>query len=385
MMIGSPDSFTSRGEMGVGEKLGHLSWGLILLISAIAAVGVVMLFSAGGGQWEPWAVRQATRFALGLGIMFAVALVDLRVWLRLAYPIYAATLVLLVAVELMGHIGMGAQRWISLGGFVLQPSELMKIALTLALARYFHALPPEQTRNPLLLLPPVALILVPVGLVVLQPNLGTALLLVLASAMMFWGAGVPGWIFGSCFALGFSAIPIGWQFLHDYQKQRVLTFLNPEADPLNTGYNIIQSKIAFGSGGLFGKGFLQGSQSQLAFLPEKHTDFIFVVLAEEFGLVGAVCLLLLYAAVLAYGFSIALTCRNQFGRLVALGVTCSLFLYVVVNIAMITGLIPVVGIPLPLVSYGGTATLTLMIGVGLLLCVAVHREVRLSKSGLTEW
>ena len=213
MMSGSTDSFTSRGEMGVGEKLGHLSWGLILLISAIAAVGVVMLFSAGGGQWEPWAVRQATRFALGLGVMFAVALVDLRVWLRLAYPIYAATLVLLVAVELMGHIGMGAQRWINLGGFVLQPSELMKIALTLALARYFHALPPEQTSNPLLLLPPIALILVPAGLVVMQPNLGTALLLVLASAMMFWGAGVPGWIFGSCFAVGFSVIPIGWQFL----------------------------------------------------------------------------------------------------------------------------------------------------------------------------
>ena len=285
----------------------------------------------------------------------------------------------------MGHIGMGAQRWINLGFIVIQPSELMKIALTLALARYFHALPPEQTKKLSMLVVPILLILLPVGLVLLQPNLGTALLLLLGSAMIFWGTGVSGWLFTAAIGGGLALIPVVWEFMHDYQRQRVLTFLNPEADPLNTGYNIMQSKIAFGSGGLFGKGFLNGTQSQLAFLPEKHTDFIFVVLAEEFGMTGALILLGLYTLVIIYGFYIALTSRSHFGRLVALGITGSLFLYIIVNISMITGLIPVVGIPLPLVSYGGTAMLTLCIGVGLLLCVAAHRDVRLSRSGLAEW
>ena len=384
-MIASFDAFTSRSEMGLGEKLSNLSWGLVLLVWAIAAIGILLLFSAGGGSWEPWAGRQAIRFALSLGVVLVVAMVDLRVWMRLAYPLYAGVFCLLIAVEIMGHIGMGAQRWINIGGFVLQPSELMKIALTLALARYFHALPPERLRNPLNLLPPLALIALPVGLVLLQPNLGTALLLLLGSAAVFWGAGVPAWIFMVAAGLGAAAVPIVWEFLHDYQKQRVLTFLNPESDPLGSGYNIIQSKIAFGSGGVFGKGYMQGSQSQLAFLPEKHTDFIFVVLAEEFGLFGALVLLTLYGAVLAYGLYIAMTSRNHFGRLVALGITVMLFLYVVVNVSMVTGLIPVVGIPLPLVSYGGTATLTLMIGIGLLLCVSLHRMTRFAKSGFSGW
>ncbi len=384
MFLGA-DNFASNGEMKLADKLIHLSWGLILLVCAIAGIGVLLLFSAGGGSWDPWAEKHAIRFAVGFVIMIAIALVDLRVWLRLAYPLYAIVLVLLVGVELMGQMGKGAERWINLGFVQLQPSELMKITLTLALARYFHGLPPEQVGKPLSLIPAITLILIPVGLVLMQPNLGTALLLCLASGMVFWGTGVPVWMFATALGIALAALPIGWEFLHDYQKQRVLTFMNPEADPLGTGYNIMQSKIAFGSGGMFGKGFLNGSQSQLAFLPEKHTDFIFVVLAEEFGMVGALVLLAFYTAVLIYGFSIALSSRNHFGRLVALGITAMLFLYVVVNISMITGLIPVVGIPLPLVSYGGTAMLTLLIGIGLLLCVAVHREVRLSKSGLAEW
>lgn len=380
-MLGSREP----ASLSLPDKLLHLSWGLVLLVCAIAAIGVMLLYSAGGGDWAPWAAKHAVRFGLILGIMLVVAVIDLRVWLRLAYPIYAVTLILLVGVEVVGQMGMGAQRWINLGFIQIQPSELMKIALTLALARYFHSLPPEQVSKPLQLILPLGLIFIPVGLVLMQPNLGTSLLLVLASGMVFWGTGVPMWMFAAVLAVAIASLPIGWEFLHDYQKQRVLTFLNPEADPQNTGYNIIQSKIAFGSGGLFGKGFLNGSQNQLAFLPEKHTDFIFVVLAEEFGMVGALILLGLYSAVLAYGFAISMSTRSHFGRLVALGITASLFLYVVVNIAMITGLIPVVGIPLPLVSYGGTAMLTLMIGIGLLLCVALHREVRLSKSGLAEW
>lgn len=384
MFLGS-DNFGSSGEMKFADKLTHLSWGLVLLVCCIAGIGVMLLYSAGNGNWDPWAERHATRFAFGFFIMLAIALVDLRVWLRLAYPLYALVLLLLLGVEVAGQMGKGAERWINLGFIQIQPSELMKITLTLALARYFHGLPHEQVSKPLHLIAPIVLILIPVGLVLMQPNLGTSLLLILASAMIFWGTGVPVWMFATAFALSIPAAVTGWEFLHDYQKQRVLTFLNPEADPQGTGYNIIQSKIAFGSGGMFGKGFMNGSQSQLSYLPEKHTDFIFVVLAEEFGMVGALLLLAFYTAVLIYGFSIALSARSQFGRLVALGVTAMLFLYVVVNIAMITGLIPVVGIPLPLVSYGGTAMLTLLIGIGLLLCVAVHREVRLSKSGLAEW
>lgn len=384
-MKASTDSFSGKGELSFSDKLAHLSWGLILLLCAITAMGVLLLYSAGGGSWEPWAGRHAMRFGLGFCIMMTIALIDLRVWLRLAYPIYAITLALLVAVELIGQMGMGAQRWIDLGVIVIQPSELMKIALTLALARYFHSLAPEQSSRLSMLVAPIVLILLPVALVLMQPNLGTAMLLVLGSAMLFWGAGVTGWLFAGG-AFGAAAIaPVAWHFLHDYQKQRVLTFMNPESDPQGAGYNIMQSKIAFGAGGLMGKGFLNGSQSQLAFLPEKHTDFIFVVLAEEFGLVGALFLLFLYAAVIAYGLSIALSSRNQFGRLIALGMSAMVFLYVAVNLAMISGLIPVVGIPLPLVSNGGTAMLTMMIGMGLVLCVAVHREVRLSKSGLSEW
>ena len=384
MFLGS-DSFGSSPDLRIVDKLAHLSWGLILLVCAIAAIGVMLLYSAGGGSWEPWASRHAVRFGIGFIIMLTIALVDLRVWLRLAYPLYAVMLVMLVGVELMGQIGKGAERWINLGFIQIQPSELMKITLTLALARFFHSLPPDQTTKLSSLLLPILLIFMPVGLVLLQPNLGTALLLCLASAMVFWATGVPKWMFATAATAAAVSVPLVWPFLFNHQKQRILTFHNPEADPLGAGYNIMQSKIAFGSGGLLGKGFLNGSQSQLAFLPEKHTDFIFVVLAEEFGMVGALILLSFYTAILIYGFSIALTSRSHFGRLLALGITAMLFLYVVVNIAMITGLIPVVGIPLPLVSHGGTAMLTLLIGIGLLLCVAIHREVRLSKSGLAEW
>jgi rod shape determining protein RodA len=279
---------------------------------------------------------------------------------------------------------MGAQRWIDLGFFQLQPSELMKPALTLALARYFHGVTLDQIGRPLLLIPPLLLVFTPVAFVLMQPNLGTSLLLIMGSGAIFFAAGVRVWKFLLVIGGGLSAIPIAWEFLHDYQKQRVYTFLDPETDPLGAGYNILQSKIALGSGGLFGKGFMSGSQSQLMFLPEKHTDFIFVVLAEEFGMVGAATLLALYVLLFIYGWVIALNSRSQFGRLVAVGMTAQFFLYVFVNVAMVMGLIPVVGIPLPLVSYGGSAMMTLMIGVGLLLSMSVHRDVRIPKSGVTD-
>jgi rod shape determining protein RodA len=316
--------------------------------------------------------------------MLVIALTDIRWWLHFAYPIYGFMLFLLVVVEIMGHIGMGAQRWINLGIIVIQPSELMKIALVLALAKYFHGLSLEDIGQPIKLVLPAAMVALPVGFVLLQPNLGTAMLLTLASGAVFFTSGVRWWKFVIVIALVAIALPFAWNHLHDYQKARLMTFMNPDADPLGHGYNILQSKIAMGSGGLFGRGFGQGTQSQLQFLPEKHTDFIFVVLAEELGMMGALFLLGLYFLLIAYGFMISLTCRNQFGRLAAFGLTTSLFLYVFVNVAMVTGTIPVVGIPLPLVSYGGTAMLTLLIACGILLSISVHRDLRISRTGLNE-
>ncbi|HYD66223.1 rod shape-determining protein RodA [Azospirillum sp.] len=373
-----------RQHLTLGAKIRMINWGLVLLVCTISGIGVALLYSAAGGQWEPWARPQLVRFIPGLVLMLGLALVDVRMLLRFAYVTYVMVLLLLIAVEIMGHIGMGAQRWINLGFFQLQPSELMKPALALALARYFHGLTLDQIGRPLVLIPPLILVFLPVGLVLLQPNLGTALLLILGSGAIFFTGGVRIWKFLVAIGAGLGAIPIGWEFLHDYQRQRVYTFLDPENDPLGHGYNIIQSKIALGSGGLFGKGFMMGSQSQLMFLPEKHTDFIFVVLAEEFGLVGALAMLMLYCLLLIYGVVIALSARNQFGRLVGVGLTTQFFLYMFVNVAMVMGLIPVVGIPLPMVSYGGSAMMTLLICVGLLLSVSVHREIRISRSGVAD-
>jgi len=375
---------SAADNLSFADKLHLINWGLVTVIALIGSTGVALLYSAGGMSWEPWAGPQLTRFLLGFLVMLAIALVDVRFWLRAAYPLYGLMFFLLIVVEVKGHVGMGAQRWINLGFFVLQPSELMKIALVLALARYFHSLGLDEIGRPAMLIPPILMVLAPVGLVLLQPNLGTATLLTLASAAIFFVAGVRWWKFALVIAIAAFVLPYAWDHLHDYQKARVMTFLDPDSDPLGAGYNIIQSKIALGSGGLFGKGFGQGTQSQLQFLPEKHTDFIFVVLAEEFGMVGAVALLGLYFILLVYGYMISLSARSQFARLAAFGLTTSFFLYVFVNVAMVTGTIPVVGIPLPLVSYGGTAMMTLLIGCGLLLGLSVHREVRISRTGLTD-
>lgn len=371
----------SSNHFSFGDKLRLLNWGLVALIVVIGMIGVGLLYSAGGKSWSPWAGAQLARFIIGLFMMIGIAMVDVRFWLRAAYPLYGIMLFLLVVVEVMGHIGMGAQRWINLGFFVIQPSELMKIALTLALAKYFHSLDLEDIAQPIKLVAPIGMVLAPVFLVLLQPNLGTATLLMLASGAIFFAGGVRWWKFLIVIALAAAILPVAWHHLHDYQKARLMTFMNPGADPYGKGYNILQSKIALGSGGVFGKGFGQGTQSQLQFLPEKHTDFIFVVLAEEFGLFGAWSILALYFTLIAYGYLIALSCQNQFGRLAAFGLTTSFFLYVFVNVAMVTGTIPVVGIPLPLVSYGGTAMMTLLIGCGVLLSISLHRDIRLSRTG----
>jgi len=317
-------------------------------------------------------------------IMLGVAMVDIRFWLKAAYYFYGIAFLLLIVVMVHGRLGMGAQRWIDLGVIQLQPSELMKIALLLVLARWFHGIAPEDIGRPLLLVPPALLVLVPAALVLKQPDLGTAMVLVMGGGAVFFLAGVRWWKFVAVLALAGGAVPMIWPFLKEYQKARISTFLNPENDPLGAGYHSLQSKIAIGSGGAFGKGFMQGSQAHLSFLPEKQTDFIFTMLAEEWGLVGGLVLLALYTLVFIYGYAIAFRSRNQFGRLLALGITVNFFLYAFINIAMVMGLIPVVGVPLPLISYGGTAMLTVMFGFGLLMSVYIHRDTRIGRFGESE-
>lgn len=362
------------------QRIRNLNWGLMLLIVLTAFVGLAVLYSISGGSTETWVSRQFTRFCVGFFLMLLVALVDIRFWLRSAFIIYGIALLMLIAVEVVGSVGMGAQRWVDLGPFQLQPSEVMKIAIVLALARYFHSIVHEEVTQFRWLIAPLVMVAVPVGLVLRQPDLGTALLLVIGAGSMFFLAGVRLWIFGGALFGSFAAIPFAWHYLHDYQRNRILTFLNPERDPLGSGYHILQSKIALGSGGVFGKGFLQGTQSHLNFLPEMQTDFIFTMLAEEFGLMGAIALLALYVLMFAYSVAIALRAHSQFGRLLSMGIAATFFVYFFINIAMVTGLVPVVGVPLPLVSYGGTAMVTILVGFGLVMSVYIHRDVRLSRS-----
>ncbi len=378
--MAAQDSFDGdRSGMSLLNRVFQINLILVVLICLPALVGFAMLYSAAGGEMEPWAARQIIRFGVGLVIMFSVALVDIRFWLKSAYIIYVAAFVLLIGVEFVGDSAMGAQRWVDIGPLQLQPSEIMKIALVIALARYFHTVGSEDIKRIAVLIPPLLLILAPAALVLRQPDLGTAALLALSGTMMLFLAGLRLWKLGVALVGLLGAIPVAWQFLREYQKSRILTFINPESDPLGAGYHILQSKIAFGSGGMFGKGFLGGTQSHLNFLPEKQTDFIFTMLAEEFGLAGGIGLLLLYFALMAYGTVISLRCNSQFGRMLGMGIITTFFLYVFINMAMVMGLVPVVGVPLPLISYGGSAMLTLLFGFGLVLNIYIHRDVQIAR------
>ena len=367
-------------EMTMVEKIRQLNWGMAFLIALIAAIGFAALYSAAGGRMDPWAGKHLIRFGVCFLIMLAVALTDIRIWLRFAYVFYAGALLMLLAVDVMGVIGMGARRWLDIGVMQLQPSELMKVGMVLAMARYFHSINFEEIGSVWSVLLPVAFIVMPVALVMVQPDLGTAMMLVFAGGAIMFVAGVRLWKFAVAIVAAGALLPIGWSFLREYQRNRLLTFIDPERDPLGTGYHILQSKIAFGSGGVFGKGYMFGSQAYLNFLPEKQTDFIFTMLAEEFGMVGAGGLMALFACVLLYGFAISLRARNHFGRLLAIGICITLFLYVFINIGMVMGVLPVVGVPLPLVSFGGTAMLTTMIAVGLLMSVYIHRDTLINRA-----
>ena len=370
----------AKRTLSLADKLGEVNWGLMLLICMIAIAGIAMLYSVAGARFQPWALRQIGHFTLGLIVLLAAALIDIRMWMSLAYPAYGVALLLLVAVDAVGHVGLGAQRWISIGPLDLQPSELMKIALILALARFLHGKSIEEVSKPIPLAIGLAMIGIPAVFVVLQPNLGTTLIIVADGCSLLFLAGLSWWWIAPTFGAVAAAIPLAWRFvLHDYQKARVETFLDPESDALGKGWNITQAKIAIGSGGAAGKGFTQGTQSRLNFLPEKQTDFIWTSFCEEFGFVGALALLVLFGVIIFYGIQTAMSARSQFGRLVAMGVTLNFFFYIMINGLMVMGLIPVVGIPMPLLSYGGSAMLTVMLGFGLLMSVHIHRQVEIPR------
>ncbi len=368
-----------KDDSSLFSRIERLDWFYIGLICMLASIGLICLYSAAHGSFYPWAIRHFIRFSLGFTVMIIIALIPVRIWFRLSWPAYAGGLLLLIAVEVMGHIGMGAQRWINLGFINLQPSEVMKVATIMVLARYYHMASPEYIKQWQSLIAPALIVAAPTILVLFQPDLGTALMLIMAAAGVVFIAGAPLWWFGLAIGTALAAMPVGWHFIHDYQKQRILTFLNPEADPLGAGYHIMQSKIALGSGGLSGKGFLEGTQSRLNFLPEKQTDFIFTLWVEEWGMLGGAALLLICAALLFIGIRIALQSKIAFSRYMALGLSINFSLYVFINIAMVMGLIPVVGVPLPLISYGGTAMLTSMIAFGLILSCQTSKSRHMNR------
>ncbi|WP_298295845.1 rod shape-determining protein RodA [uncultured Litoreibacter sp.] len=361
-------------------KLLHLNWAIILLLTAIASVGFLMLYSVAGGSMTPWVEPQMKRFAVGLLLMFTIALVPTWFLRNTAGLAYAVCVVLLLGVEFFGATGKGAQRWIDLGFMRLQPSELTKITLILFLASYYDWLDVKKTSRPLWVAVPVLIIAIPTYLTLRQPDLGTALLLVFGGGGLMFLAGVSWMYFAAVIGAGvgvvaavFQSRGTDWQLLKDYQYRRIDTFLDPASDPLGAGYHITQSKIALGSGGWTGRGYMQGTQSRLNFLPEKHTDFIFTTLAEEFGFVGGISLLALYVLVLVFCVVSALGNKDRFASLVTLGVALTFFLFFAVNMSMVMGLAPVVGVPLPLVSYGGSAMLVLMLAFGLVQSAHVHR------------
>lgn len=362
-------SFRRRDRLA--QRL-HLDFFLLLLLFALTAIGLTVLYSASGHNMAS-VEKQGTFFAIAYTVMLIVAQIPVDFLRRSAAIAYIGGLILLLAVMLFGDISMGAQRWLQIGGFRFQPSEIMKLAMPITVAAFLSAteLPPRFKQVAI----SVALILVPVIIIMEQPDLGTAILVLVSGIVILFFAGLP-WLYilGAFLAFIASLYPIWHYVLHDYQRQRVLTMLDPSQDPLGTGWNIIQSKTAIGSGGLSGKGWMQGTQSRLDFLPEGHTDFIIAVLSEEFGLFGVLLLLSVYLLVVIRGMMIAMSSQNTFSRLLAAGISTTFFVYVFVNMGMVSGMLPVVGVPLPLISQGGTAIVALFAGFGMLMAISTEKK-----------
>ncbi len=373
---------SNANMMSFSEKLSRFSLVLFIPMCVVLLFSIIVLFSAGGGSWKPFALSQLLKIVFGLVIFFVVSFSNIKTWIKSAYFIYAIVLILIVLVTFIGDVGMGAQRWLSLGFINIQPSEFIKIALVLALARYFawmNSIELAQFKN---YLAPILMMLVPFVLICAQPDLGTGVSLALITVGMFYIVGANKKWFLIAIILTLMAAPVVWYGgMHDYQRNRIITFINPELDAKGSGYQINQAKIAFGSGGIVGKGYLSGTQSQQSFLPEKQTDFIFTMLGEEFGFFGAFMLLMIYTFIVVMLFWAAKTCRNRFGQLICFGFMLNFFIYYFINISMVLGILPTVGVPLPLMSFGGSSLISLLFGFGLCQNAHIHKDQQLSSRG----
>jgi rod shape determining protein RodA len=373
---------SNSNMMTLREKLSRFSWGLFAPVALVLTISIIVLYSAGHGSWQPFALSQLLKIIVATSVFFIAAFVNIKTWLKSSYLIYAAALVMIILVTLVGHTGMGAQRWLNLGFISVQPSEFIKIALVLALARHFAWMNSVELSRIKNYIVPTIMLFIPFGLIVMQPDLGTALSLGMIAAGMFYIVGAQKKWFIVAATLALLSAPIVWYGgLHDYQRNRIITFVNPDFDAKGSGYQINQAKIAFGSGGIIGKGYMQGSQSQQSFLPEAQTDFIFTMMGEEFGFLGAITLIVMYGIITTMMFWMAKTCRNRFGQLVCFGFMLNFFVYYFINIAMVLGLMPTVGVPLPLMSFGGSSLLALMFGFGLVQNAHINKDQQLSGKG----
>lgn len=373
---------SNANMMTFGEKLSRFSWSLFIPMCVVLIFSILVLFSAGGGSWFPYAMPQLMKIFIGLAIFFAVSFSNIKTWIKSAYFIYAVALILIILVTFIGDVGMGAQRWLNLGIINIQPSEFIKIALVLALARYFawqNSVELSQFKNYIV---PILLFIIPFIFIFLQPDLGTGISVGLITLGMFYIVGANKKWFLILFILGIIISPAVWYgALHDYQRDRIITFINPDSDPRGAGYQINQAKIAFGSGGIIGKGYISGTQSQQSFLPEKQTDFIFTMMGEEFGFMGALLFISIYTFIVIMLFWASKTCRNRFGQLVCFGFMLNFFVYYFINISMVLGLMPTVGVPLPLMSFGGSSLISLLFGFGLCQNAHIHKDQQLSSKG----
>lgn len=363
------------------EKFYKINGNILLIVTIMFILGTMMLYSASNGSMKPWAIRQIVYYFTFLPLCIFIAVTSINFWFKISYIIYFICLGMLTLVSLFGYKSMGATRWINLGFIRIQPSEFVKIGLILALARYFFQHNLSEIRENKKLIFPILLFIFPFILILKQPSLGTAVILMAITVSILFFVGVQMWKFFLCFFLVVCATPLVWKLaLHDYQRQRVMTFLDPDSDPLNSGYNITQSKIAIGSGGIWGKGFLKGTQGQLEFLPEKHTDFIFTILCEEFGFIGGIFVIILFLSLFSMMLYIITKCKHSYGKIIVGGIFINLFCHFFINIGMITGILPVVGTPLPLFSYGGSITASTLISIGFVLNVDIYKdeEIRIS-------
>ncbi len=373
---------STRVELNTLSRLRSINYLFLSLLTIIFLIGVLSLYSVAGGEFNSWPIKHLQRFVIGAIAFFIICLIDIKFFFRFAYIIFFLSLLFLIIVPFIGTESYGATRWIRIAGISLQPSEFIKFTLILALAKYFHSITDESMNFIRKFILPLIIILVPAIIVAVQPDLGTAIIIFIGGASVFWIVGLNYKYFISGGVIFILSIPLLWQYFKDYQKERIFTFFNPERDPLGNGYHIMQSKIALGSGGILGKGYQEGTQSHLNFLPEMHTDFIFTMFGEEFGFLGGLLLISLYAGVIFLSIRMGLESRSHFGRYLSLGVSTVFFIYVFVNISMVTGILPVVGVPLPLVSYGGSSMLAVMGGFGLLMNCYIHQKTILPKGDI---